>query len=263
MQGRLPVFCWLVLPALMTLLAACATPDRPDDRVDAPAPVYAVLLLGNSHSTKSGLPKKLERLLGSVGPVVIEVAPGWKFLDERLGDTGTEALFRSRAWTHVVLQGQRYSVSGREEYPTDAAEAWVRRVRAAGAVPVLFPEWGLYGNAGESLRVQRLHEAISARAPACIAPIGLAWDVALENRPGLRLYAEDGNHANNRGALLAAYVLYEVITGLPAAGLAAGKGVGVSAGDQAYLGAVATTLMKNKTACPGEHALAGRDGRLQ
>lgn len=252
-----------MLPSLISLLAACATADRPDDRVDAPAPVYAVLLLGNSHSTKSALPKKLERLLQSVGPVVIDVAPGWKFLDERLGDADTETLFRSRGWTHVVLQGQRYSVSGRDAYPTDAAEAWIRRVRAAGAVPVLFPEWGLYGNDGESLRVQRLHEAISASEPACIAPIGLAWEVALENRPGLRLHALDGNHANNRGALLAAFVLYEVITGRPAAGLAAERGLGVSAGDQAYLGAVATTLRKNKTACPGEHELAGRDGRLQ
>jgi len=263
LPDRLPGFPWLALAALITLLAACATADMPDDRIEAPAPVYAVLLLGNSHSMKSGLPQKLERLLVTLGPVIVEVAPGWQFLDERFDDGDTRALLESRDWTHIVLQGQRYSVSGREAFPTDAAEAWIRRVRAAGAVPVLFPEWGLYGNDGESLRVQRLHEAISANEPACIAPIGLAWEVALENRPGLRLHAADGNHANNRGALLAAYVLYEVITGGAAAGLAAESGMGVSAADQAFLGAVASTLMKNKTACPGEHERAGRDGRLQ
>lgn len=77
-------------------------------------------------------------------------------------------------------------------------------------MPVLFPEWDLCGNDGESLRVQRFQEVISASEPALIAPMGLALEVALENRPGLRLHAAGGNHANNRGALLAACVLYEV-----------------------------------------------------
>jgi hypothetical protein len=77
-------------------------------------------------------------------------------------------------------------------------------------VPVLFPEWDLCGNDGESLRVQRFQEVILASEPALIAPMGLALEVALENRPGLRLHAAGGNHANSRGALLAACVLYEV-----------------------------------------------------
>lgn len=58
-----------------------------------------------------------------------------------------------------------------------------------------------------------LHMGIAAREQACVAPIGLAWEIMADTNPRIRLHARDGNHANRTGALLTAYVLYAAITG--------------------------------------------------
>jgi hypothetical protein len=177
---------------------------------------YAVLLIGNSHSSRGDLPAVLRQLLEmDGGPELahVEAARRWVFLAERLGDKVTQKALESREWSHVVLQAQKYSTSGRYIYPTDAAEEWIRRSRNLGAQPILFPEWARLHHDEEGARVHRLHLEIASREPACVAPVGLAWEIARGSHPDIRLHAQDGNHANRKGALLAAYVLYGTITG--------------------------------------------------
>ncbi len=237
--------------SLLLILAAVgiAAEEHPDEE----RPGIAVLLVGNSHSAKGELPKKLRLLLEAGSPegtsVVVERAPRWAYLADRLRDDATQNKLDSRRWTHVVLQAQRYSTSGRYSYPTDGAKEWIRRVRRAGAIPVLFPEWGQRGNRDEGLRVHGLHESIADVEAACVAPVGIVWEVALDNRPKLRLHAVDGNHANNTGALLTAHVLYEVVSGRPAAALPAVDGTGVKPEVQAYLATVTSSVLEQKPAC--------------
>ena len=236
---------------LTSLALVCLFGIVAADEPELPADV-AVLLIGNSHSSRGELPKKLRLLLEAGLPgntITVVRAPRWDFLAGRLDDGVTQKTLESDRWTHVVLQAQKYSTSGRYSYPTDAAEEWIRRVRAAGAEPILFPEWGQLGNENESLSVQHLHESIAEREPACVAPVGIAWEVARDNRPGLRLYSADGNHANNTGAFLAALVLYEVIAEEPAAGLPAVAKTGVKPELQAYLGSVVSAVLEQKP-CP-------------
>jgi hypothetical protein len=180
---------------------------------------FEVLLIGNSHSARNNLPDLIEDLIEVGHPnatVNIDNAPRWVFLAERIGDKVTQKSLESRPWTHVVLQAQKYSSSGRYFYPTDAAEEWIRRIRILDAEPVLFPEWPREGNTEEGPRVHGLHMGIAEREPACIAPMGLAWQIVRDENPEIKLYARDGNHSNKTGALLAALVLYETITGQPA-----------------------------------------------
>ena len=185
--------------------------------IAADDPDYAVLLIGNSHSSRGDLPRVLQQLLAADGntSVRVEAAPHWAFLAQRLEDGKTQMILESGPWTHVVLQAQKYSTSGRYIYPTEAAEEWIRRTQSIGAQPVLFPEWARRGNAEEGARVHRLHMGIAAREPACVAPVGLAWEFMLDANPGIKLHRRDGNHANRKGALLSAYVLYATISGRP------------------------------------------------
>jgi hypothetical protein len=178
---------------------------------------YAVLLIGNSHSSRGDLPDVLQQLLVSDGTTSarVEAARHWAFLSQRLEDGKTQAILKAGPWTHVVLQAQKYSTSGQYVYPTVAAEEWIRRSRSVGAQPILFPEWARRGNTEEGVRVHRLHMEIAAREFACVAPIGLAWEILLNTSPGIKLHSRDGNHANRNGALLTAYVLYATITGRP------------------------------------------------
>jgi len=184
---------------------------------------FRVLLIGNSHSSGNDLPDLVAQLVQQGYPqaeVFVDTAPRWAFLAERLDDDATQKKLESRPWTHIVLQAQKYSSSGRYSYPTDAAEEWIRRVRAHNATPILFPEWAREGNNEEGPRIYGLHMSIASREPACVAPVGFAWQTVHDEYPDLKLHARDGNHSNRNGALLTAYVLYQTITGKPATELA-------------------------------------------
>lgn len=205
--------------------------------VDAGDAEYSVLLIGNSHSSRGNLPGVLQQLIenGSGASANVKSVGDWSFLAERLDDGKTQKTLESRRWTHVVLQAQKYSTSGRYSYPTDAAEEWIRRSRSVGAQPILFPEWARLDNDEEAGRIHRLHMGIAAREPACVAPIGLAWEIALHASPDIRLHERDGNHANRTGALLTAFVLYAAITGNSVEELPERRIRGVPADTQARL----------------------------
>jgi hypothetical protein len=180
------------------------------------AGVYKVLLMGNSHA--ASLQSVIEDLLSRGQPdkaIEVRVAPGAAFLDERRNDGMSEEMLASEPWTHVILQGQKYSTTGSSTYPTTAAETWIRRSKELGATPIMFPEHPREGNTLEGRTLWELHTGIAARENACVAPVGLVWDEVIFRDPSLDLYAPDGNHASRTGLLLTALVFYQVITGQP------------------------------------------------
>ena len=202
-------------------LMACggsSAPPPPSAPVEGPAPPSAdvqVLMFGNSHSSGAGLALRLEAMLraGSGGrSVAVTVSPSWMFLDERAQDAASLALLRSRRWSAVVLQAQKYSTSGLFEYPTEPAQQLAAEIRRLGALPVLFPEWPRRG-VEETARIYAIHVRIASAVPSCLAPIGQAFDLAAQRQPQRVLHADDGNHAAPAGAQLAALVLYAAITG--------------------------------------------------
>ena len=223
-------FMGLLIASLLSCTPGMATDDKAKD--------YEILLIGNSHSSKNNLPGLLATLIEAGLPsktVHVLVAPSWGFLDAHLKNKKSRRLLEAESWTHIVLQGQKYSSSGRYFYPTDAAEEWIRRAKIQGAIPIMFPEWPRRGNTEEGQRIHELHLQIVARESACVAPVGLAWELALRQHPSLELHARDGNHSNATGALLTAYVLYEVITGRPATELPDVPNVKVSPEEQLVL----------------------------
>lgn len=196
-------------PAAPSPAPAPSTPP-----VDGSADV-SVLMMGNSHTAANGLPDTLNAMLQAGLPgrtVSTTTAPNWLYLDERLTDGTTLPLLASRRWSVVVLQAQKYSTSGTVTYSTREARELIRRARAAGALPVLFPEWPQLG-VDETLRIYDLHVGIAQQEPACVAPIGQAWDLAAQRLPGLALHASDGNHASSAGSYLTALMLYATATG--------------------------------------------------
>lgn len=190
---------------------------------EKPIADYELLFIGNSHSSANKLPELVAMLIeaGVQGKTAnAERVPGWKFLVERLNDGVTQETLEARAWTHVFLQAQKYSSTGMYSYPTDAAEEWIRRIKSRNAQAILFPEWPRRGNTEEGQRVYELHVAIASREVSCIAPVGPVWDATILKYPEIALHASDGNHSNLNGALLTAYVFYQVITGKNALDLA-------------------------------------------
>jgi len=256
----------LLLAALAALvaLAACGGGGGGTDPAPPPPPPpnpgvadITLLFMGNSHTASHGLPQTVAALVRASRPgrgVFVEVAPDWGFLEDHASNPRTLELLDRRRWSFVVLQAQKYSTSGQFSYPIEPAIELARKARASGAVPIMFPEWPRRGIA-ETQRIYDLHVSIAQREPACVAPIGQAWDLALARYPSLVLHDSDGNHAAAPGSFLAATVIASTMTGTPPDVFPFVSAAGVDAETQARLRAVAAetvVLHPPRQWCPAD-----------
>lgn len=261
---------WSLCLALLLLLSGCGgtqTESAPAEEqaviTDFPAGAsvpdnryvdrYNILLFGNSHVRSHYLAGLIKELILAGRPGVqvdTVVAPGGAFLDERLNNDDGLKLLQSRRWSHVILQGQKYSTSGLNSYPVDGTLLWIRASKAQQATPVLFPEHRQLSVPDEGIRVHQLHQSIVALESSCLAPVGMAWDKALRDYPTLELHEADGNHATLTGAFLTALVFYQSITGNNAELLPGITGIDVPAAVQQNLRQVAAATLQQYQACP-------------
>jgi hypothetical protein len=252
----------LLTAFLFALLAACggggggSGSDLPPQPAQGLADI-TLLFMGNSHTAVNDLPAMVAAMVRAARPgrtVFAQEAPGWMFLEERAVDAASLELLQARRWTFVVLQAQKYSTSGLFSYPIDGAVDLARKARAAGAVPILFPEWPRR-DVDETQRIYDLHVSIAQRQAACVAPIGQAWDLALARHPTLVLHDADGNHSAPAGAFLAALVIATTMTGAPPDSLPHLPLASVDADTQARLRAVAAATVAThppRQWCPGD-----------
>ena len=256
----------IALAAACLVMAGCGgggggggtpAPAPPPPAPVTPAADITVLMIGNSHTTTNGLPGMLAEMVRAGRPgrtVAVSVSPGSMFLEDHLRFAPTTTLLASRRWSFVILQAQKYSTTGQFFYSTAEAEEFIRRSRTQGAVPVMFPEWPRL-NIDETRRIYDLHVYIAQREPACVAPIGQAWEPALARYPTIVLHDPDGNHSAPAGAFLAALVLYATLTGgapgtVPDLAIA-----GVDAATQARLREIASETVlaiAPRTHCPND-----------
>ena len=255
--ARLFVTRWL----LLALLAGCGGGGGGSSALTTPptAPAAAdinLLFMGNSHTSFNNLTGMVAAMARAAPArtVAATEAPGWMFLEERAVDTASLQLLRGRPWSFVVFQAQKYSASGLFDYPIEPAVALIQMARTQAAVPILFPEWPRRG-IPETQRIYDLHVSIARLAPACVAPIGQAWDLALARHPTLVLHDADGNHSAPAGAFLAALVIANTMTGFAPDQLPFLDGFGVDAATQAQLRAIAaeTVLVyRPRQWCPAD-----------
>jgi hypothetical protein len=250
-------------------LAACggsgdggitAPPPPPPPPPTAANGDISLLFFGNSHTSANGLPEMVGAMVRAARPgrtVTVVEAPNWMFLEERATDAASLALLRSRNWSFVVLQAQKYSSSGQFEYPITGAVLMVRMARGQQATPILFPEWPRLG-IPETQRIYDLHLSIARTEPACVPAIPQAFDVALSRHPTLVLHADDGNHSSPAGAFLAALMIANTMTQAPATSLPFIPDIAVDARTQALLRADAAdsaAAFPPRVWCPGDPPL--------
>jgi hypothetical protein len=216
-----------------------------------------MLFMGNSHTSYNNLIGMVAAMvtIGLPQRTVAGVeAPGWMFLEDRINHAPTRELLASQRWSFVVLQAQKYSTSGQFSYSTAEAKEFVRLARAQGAIPIMFPEWPRR-DIPETQRIYDLHVSIAQETPACVAPIGQAWDLALARHPSIVLHDPDGNHSAPAGAFLTALVLYATITGLSPLDLPTLSQFNIDAGTQQILRAIADETVRSippRMHCPSD-----------
>lgn len=210
---------------------------------------YQVLMFGNSHI--SGLETLIQRLIKFSNPTaeVSVINAGGGFLDNNSSQQRRVELLEGYSWTHIILQGQKYSQSGAYDYPTAPTKTWISKAKLLNVTPILFPEHPQKGNAKEGKRIHELHMAISSKQKSCIAPVGLTWDNVIMTEPKLDLHHADGNHASLIGQLLTAFIFYEVITGQTADLLPYVETIDVDESTQQLLKQIASATIQSNTPC--------------
>ena len=192
------------------------------DRVQA-SPELAVLFTGNSYSF--GVPRAFSKLAAARGkPVRVghAVTSGWT-LARHAASEATLRKIRTGGWDIVVLQEHSeipaMPARKRATAMDPALRQLVRKIRGAGAIPVLYQTWGRRDGdrhvRGDdfhamSARLRVGYQAASRHAGGLLViPVGDAWEREITAGRGGELYLEDGSHPSEVGNRVTAGEFYK------------------------------------------------------
>jgi hypothetical protein len=183
-----------------------------------------VLFVGNSYTFFNEMPAMVAELAHSAReprPLQYELAvEGGVTLEWHQQQPRTLERIDAGPWDDVVLQEQSLRPVDEAERFYTYGQRLIDRVTVQGARPVLYLTWARQGQPAMQTALNRAYTELARRTGAVVAPVGVAWQRALEADPELPLYTEDGSHPTALGSYLAACVFYTVLYGESAVGLA-------------------------------------------
>jgi hypothetical protein len=153
------------------------------------------------------------------------VAKGGQTLAGHAKSSGTLEKLTGQRWDFVVLQEQSRVpaiTAQRNEHMVPAARLLDERAAESGTEPVLFMTWaarnglpsaGFKDYAAMQSAIEAGYLEVAGEIGAMVAPVGVAWQRALEEHPELELWQRDGSHPSPEGTYLAACVFYATLLG--------------------------------------------------
>ena len=200
-----------------------------------------ILFIGNSQTSHHNLPDLVCRMLRHARPgkTVAHHVVGVAHLDDASINPQVKAEIEFRPWTHVVLQAQKISMSGKVLYSTDVGIDLAKRAKVRGVAVSYFAEWARKGEAEERERTEAIYAGMAKEAGASVIPVGRAWDAAFAKRPDLPLHEVDGNHESAMGAYLTACVIAGRLSGIAPLQFVTVDFADLSTGDRTFLAEVA------------------------
>jgi hypothetical protein len=94
----------------------------------------------------------------------------------------------------------------------DYARRFVGEVRKTRARPVLFMAWSYRRLGWISMEeIAQAHREAGTELNVDVAPVGLAWQAAMRERPSLNMYDRDEEHPSIFGTYLATCVIYATL----------------------------------------------------
>jgi hypothetical protein len=201
---------WLILAVLF---ASCqsvspqfsAAPTHPD----------SLLFFGNSLTHYNfGIAMNLQSLAASGDPPlqfeVQELTSGNVRLKDLWESTRITAIQEGN-WDLVILQ-ENHHWATREEF-FESVRKFDNEIKAAGGETILLMTWerNTLKKFLTTEEIAQYHREIAAELDIKVAPVGLAWQRSMAERPELDLYDPDREHPSARGTYLAVCVLYATI----------------------------------------------------
>ena len=182
-----------------------------------------VLFIGDSFTySQGGIYTHLEKLAAATDPPILvttdKAVAGGAFLKRLWELQQPVKAINTGGFDVVVLQDDipETTVDSFRQY----ARMFVDEVRKNKARPVLFMAWAYQRLNWISMAdIARAHRDLARELNVDVAPVGLAWQLAAKEQPGLDMYAADREHPSVYGMYLAACVVYATVYGKNPSGL--------------------------------------------
>lgn len=222
----------LVALVLLAVAGCAASTARPAAGPDTPRPVVPeavpeieaspvptdrlrVLFIGNSYTYVNDLPQQVQRMAEAAGAErsidVVSVTPGGMTLERHWSDGPARRLIRQGGWTHVVLQEQSTRPIDDPELFFQYARMFDEEIDRVGAETVFYLTWARQHRPASQDTLSNAYLTIADELGASVAPVGMAWQRALQEDPALVLHHGDRSHPGPTGTYLAAIVFYATL----------------------------------------------------
>jgi len=190
-----------------------ATPEPPPATPELTLP-RRILFIGDSFSF--WLDTHMKALaVSSNPPLALETA------SVTFGGATLKSLWRGDAlkavqegqWDVVVLEEDLSDPASNENDFYDYVDKFDAEIRMIGARTVLSMPWE-YNGSYQPLRtaeIAQIYGTAGTDLDVTVAPVGLAWERAIKERPALNLYFQDNIHQSIAGEYLTLAVLYATI----------------------------------------------------
>jgi hypothetical protein len=194
-----------------------------------------ILFIGNSYTYFNNLPAMIAALAVSAGQskslesqmVVIGAAT----LELHWQDGKALEVLKQGGWDYVVLQeqstlGHSFGTGNIPHIKDPAvfhkyARLFDTEIKAIGAKTAFYLTWARKNAPETQKQLTEAYLDIAQELNAIVAPVGIAWESALSQRPELALHQDDMAHPNPAGSYLAACVFYAAFYGESPEGLSA------------------------------------------
>ncbi len=198
-----------------------------------------VLFIGNSLTQYHGsLPLIMEQLCASAGtrPVpIFDMVYRYGATWAQIWDTTpARTMIEQGNWDYVVLQDHSIAPTKFRAEMDVYARRFSREIYSVGARPIFFMTWPHGDALGDQREIAAAYANVSAANDGILAPVGLAWQKVMRERPKLNLYDPRDNptkHPNSAGSYLTACVFYSVLFHQSPRGLTAR----IAEGDKVYI----------------------------
>ena len=178
-----------------------------------------ILFIGNSYTFMNDLPgifAELAELGGQQVNVGMFAKPGYSLLDHAQ-DAELKQVITDQDWDIVIIQEKSDLPVLNRDLMVQGLQRIDDLLASRDQRIILFMPWAYqsgFSDAGlENYQEMqnKLAEAYQLTAEELqlnVAPVGIAWQSALQEKPELKLWAEDGRHPTRLGSFLAANVFY-------------------------------------------------------
>jgi len=194
----------VICAALLIAITLCARPVS-----------TRVLFIGNSYTCfNEGIGGVLDGL--APGNESTQIAPGGYSLEMHWNDGTARKAMRPGKFKYVLLQEQSQNPIFSPAKFREFCAKFDAEIKKNGAETVLLMTWerpdSIAAGAGATTaNLEKAFNAIGRELGIKVAPVGLAFERSLKNRPDIKLITGPDGHPTAYGTYLAACVIYATI----------------------------------------------------